>query len=143
MHICKINGCDKKVYALKLCQKHYTRLLRYGSPYFCKNNGDFTNHPREYSSYRAMKNRCLNKKHKQYKDYGGRGIKICRIWADKNGFSAFLRGMGERPVGCSLDRIDNDGDYCPENCKWSTAKEQAANKRTLIIQRYKGKTEKI
>lgn len=82
-----------------------------------------------YHSYSCMKDRCLRKKNKNYPHYGGRGIKICERWMQS--FQNFLDDMGEKPPGFSLDRINNNGDYCPENCKWSTQKEQTANKRSI------------
>lgn len=81
-----------------------------------------------YSSWHAMRCRCLNPKHKQYADYGGRGIRVHETW---NKFENFLADMGERPEDKTLDRIDVDGNYEPGNCKWSTQKEQTANRRPL------------
>lgn len=75
-----------------------------------------------------MKQRCLNPNVKKYKDYGGRGIKICDRWI--NSFSNFYKDMGDRPKGCELDRIDVNGDYSPENCKWSNRQDQLRNQRT-------------
>lgn len=79
-----------------------------------------------YHTWQSMKKRCLNPKQVNYKDYGGRGIKIHEPWLK---FENFLADMGERPNGKSLDRINVDGHYEPSNCKWSTNKQQARNKR--------------
>ncbi|ANZ49606.1 putative AP2 domain protein [Erwinia phage vB_EamM_Kwan] len=81
---------------------------------------------RTYSSYRQMLNRCLNTNNHNYYLYGGRGIKICDRWLES--YSNFLEDMGIRPEGMTLDRKDNDGDYCLDNCKWSTHVEQCYNR---------------
>lgn len=82
----------------------------------------------EYSIWLGMKKRCLNKNHKFYLDYGGRGIKICLKW--KNNFEAFLDDMGKRPSkGLVLDRIDNNKGYSPKNCRWATLSQSALNTR--------------
>lgn len=73
-----------------------------------------------------MKYRCDNKNSKQYLDYGGRGISYDPSWSL---FSNFVKDMGERPEGHTLDRIDNDSSYCKENCRWATRKQQSLNKR--------------
>lgn len=81
---------------------------------------------REYYTWMSMKNRCLNPKHEHYKRYGGRGIKICDRWLGN--FDLFLKDMGVRPQGKYLDRIDPDGDYSPQNCRWATMLEQNRNR---------------
>jgi len=82
-----------------------------------------------YWVWADMKSRCSNKNHKAYRNYGGRGIKVCERWKS---FDNFYSDMTPRPEGMMLDRIDNDAGYGPENCKWSTRKEQNRNRRNCI-----------
>ena len=83
-----------------------------------------------YKCYQQMKQRCYNKKNKRFKDWGGRGIKVCDRWLVS--FENFINDMGEKPESYSLDRIDNDIDYSKDNCKWSSPKEQANNRRGCV-----------
>ena len=95
-------------------------ILTGGKPYHGKASS------RTYRIWSGMQSRCFNPRVKEYKYYGGRGITVCERWRD---FRLFLQDMGEIPPGLSIDRINNDGNYEPGNCKWSTAKEQANNRR--------------
>jgi len=84
-----------------------------------------------------MWGRCINENHRFYANYGGRGITVCSKWKT---FAGFLEDMGERPFCMELDRIDNNGNYCKENCRWVSPKEQSRNKRNNRLIEYKGET---
>ena len=93
-----------------------------------------------YHIWLGMKKRCFNPNNPKYADYGQRGITVCERW--KNSFNAFYQDMGDQPQGCSLDRINNGGDYTPENCRWADAQQQANNRRgnRVVIFRDEAKT---
>lgn len=99
-------------------------------------------HTRLYTIWKSMRQRCFSKQHKDFKRYGGRGITICEEW--KNSFQAFYdwalaHGYADN---LSIDRIDNDGNYCPENCQWADSATQAKNRRFAHIT-YNGETHTI
>ena len=96
---------------------------------------------RVHSVWGAMKQRCYNKNTKWYHNYGGRGIAVCDRWKDS--FENFYADMGDPESGYTLDRIDNDGDYEPSNCKWSTRTEQANNTRSTVYLEMDGKRQSI
>lgn len=91
-------------------------------------------------SWKSMKNRCMCATSPDHAEYGARGIKVCERWMK---FENFLADMGERPTGMTLDRRNNDGNYEPGNCKWSTAKEQANNRRPARQGRWPAKANEV
>lgn len=131
-NICKIEKCDRSTWARGLCSAHYKRYRRNGfksvstKPLKRVELHGKSRHPL-YRAWGSMIARCNNPSHTSYKSYGGRGIKVCDRWRS---FPSFLEDVGERPTPAhQLDRVDNNGNYSPDNVKWSTPAEQAWNRR--------------
>lgn len=102
--------------------------------------GSGENRTSEYKTWAGIKNRCSNSNDKSFKNYGGRGIKVCDRWLES--FENFLADMGPKPSPAhSIDRIDVDGNYEPSNCRWATRAEQSRNKRNLRMITYQDKTQ--
>jgi hypothetical protein len=95
----------------------------------------------EHYIWLQMKRRCLDPNNPEYHNYGGRGVHVCERWLK---FDNFISDMGKRPSrDHSIDRINNDGPYAPENCRWATRKEQGANRRTTMMLTYDGQTKSV
>lgn len=139
---CKIGkDCGNGRVKLGLCPRHSYRFKKYGNTDKPSQKGVNATHQKtgtkEYNSWKGAKERCLNKSNKAYQKYGGRGIKICDRWSKS--FLDFLKDMGNAPSkNHSLDRRNNNGNYCPENCRWATKKQQANNTRWNRVIVFKG-----
>lgn len=133
---CGYIDCDRVAIKRGYCDKHYHAAIREGliitNPRM-NVGGTPSKHPL-YRCWASMKNRCFNKNdYKNYELYGARGITVCHRWTGENGFWNFVKDMGDRPTGYSLDRINPDGDYSPDNCRWATPEQQSYNKRSNLV----------
>lgn len=125
-------------YSSKICaaciwwHKHHNGEVR-SKPIRIR-DGLKTEHPIEYNTYRKMHGRCENKNDAKYHNYGGRGIRVCTRWSGPFGFHNFYEDMGDRPKGrYSLDRINVDEGYSPDNCRWANDSVQGANRQNRRV----------
>lgn len=99
-------------------------------------NGKGRSYTQTYTCWQQMWQRCINPKMQNWENYGGRGITVCKRWEQ---FYNFLEDMGECPDGLSIDRINNDGNYEPDNCQWANALQQSRNRRNTTRLEFQGK----
>ena len=102
-------------------------------------HGAYARNPALCGTWSTMIHRCEDSKRTKYRDYGGRGIKVCEEWHNPNNFIDWAENNGYMP-GLQLDRINNNGDYCPNNCRWVTPKENSRNRRNTVFLTIHGET---
>lgn len=134
-YTCKSCGLIKSVKSSWFKGPRFTGVCHYCT---LRRHGDCRTRP--YRAWQNMVERCTNPHATGYNNYGGRGITVCERWLK---YENFRDDMGYPPDGMSLDRIDNDGNYCPENCHWATPEEQLKNKRSTRLLTYRGRTQTL
>ena len=127
--------------AQELCTENGIVLCENNHHYPYK-NGAWLRNPKLYSLWRTMLHRCYNPKRQSYKRYGGRGIQVCEEWKDPIKFMNWAEVNGYKE-GLQIDRINNNGNYCPENCRWVTPKENSRNTRKNVNITLNGKTKTV
>lgn len=140
--VCEVKGCAKPRHGRRFCDSHYRRSIRGGNPHAPLRT--FHGHAKkfatssEYWAWAAMIQRCHNPRNPKFMDYGGRGIRVCQRW---NKFENFLADMGlKSSPNLEIDRLDNNGNYEPDNCRWATRKEQTRNRRGNVLITHGGLT---
>lgn len=96
-----------------------------------------------FRSWESMQQRCYNPHSGQFQWYGLRGVMVCDAWKGEKGFDNFISDLGRRPLGKTLDRIDTDGNYCPDNCRWVLPKQQANNRTNNVRLTFRGETKTL
>jgi len=130
------SSLNRKIRPSKSCGCKRVELLRKAqTKHGCSVKDDSPEY-RTFVTWQAMLWRCHNKSRRDYADYGGRGITVCRRWIDS--FEEFRADMGIKPDGMTLGRIDNDLGYGPDNCRWESPKQQARNKRNNHLVEWRG-----
>ena len=128
--ICTIDGCNNPVESRGWCSKHYSKWKRYKNPIFISSKLHGMINKPVYKTWSGIKQRCLNSNDPAYKDYGGRGITVCKRWLD---FKNFYEDMGDPPEGMEIDRKENDKGYYKDNCRWTTSTINNRNRRSMKL----------
>lgn len=131
MRKCTIHGCDKLLGSKLYCRNHWRSYKIYGDPLYLDNKHSFAKIP-GYRNYYQMMSRCFNPNRKAFKNYGGRGITVCDRWCES--IKYFFEDMGEKPFPkAQIDRIDNNGNYSKDNCRWVTPTFNKRHKRNILL----------
>ena len=143
---CKAAGCERTdIKAKGYCTKHWQRIKRNGDTELrIAFRGPRKDYPREYRIWEGIHERCYQPGNASFSRYGARGVKVCDRWNGASGFANFIADMGSAPSKKhSIDRIDVNGGYSPENCRFVTAKDQANNRTTNIMITHDGRTQTL